>query len=337
MDGDFAVENPGPMGWGVDDTREETEKRLAGVLEESAPELLMRRAPKEPRDAALIQRVRDGMEADGMTGGMHLRYIEPIVFGAFLVYLRQLIGSCVASTAFRLGVIRMLWESFALGDAEEIFGTKLIGQNNIAPFAPYHYRAGRMLGGLNGGDGSFCSSQVEGLQKYGFLPCDTPGLVSDAYPEPQNTRTYREMGNSNSFLNKFAPHGRKHLLNESEPVKSADDARTLITEHFKPLAICSMWAFKPAQTHPTWKLADGTPVVIYQRDRSTSWGHSMSIVGFVDVDGKEFVIVLNSWGDRAHRNGDWFAIPAEVFAAWVRDADCRSYGDIEMTDNQFIK
>ncbi len=329
---DLATDKPGPMGWGVDDSRVDTEKRLAGELEERSPGLLMRRAPKEPLDNELIQKVRDGMAADGMTGGMHLRYIEPIVFGVFLIYLRQLIGSCVASTAFRLGVIRMLWESFALGDAEEIFGTKLIGTNNVAPFAPYHYRSGRMLGGLNGGDGSFCSSQVEGLQKYGFLPCDTPGLVSDAFPEPQSTRTYRQMGNSNSFLEKFAPFGRKHLLNESEPVRDAESAKTLVTEHFKPLAICSMLAFKPSHTHPTWKLADGTPVVIYQRDRSTSWAHSMSIVGIVEVDGKWFVIVLNSWGN-AHRNGDWFAIPLETFDVWVRDADCRSYGDIEMTDN----
>jgi len=226
----------------------------------------------------------------------------------------------------------MLFESFVLGDPEEIFGTKLIGTNNVAPFAPYGYRAGRKLGGLNSGDGSFCSVQIRGAKEYGILPCSAQGLVSDAFPEPQNARTYRTMGNSNRFLEDFKPQAQQHRLMNSEQVRSADQAKELITVHFKPLEICSMWAFAPDYTHRSWELEDGEKVVIYKRDRRTSWAHAMSIVAFVQVGQEWFVIVLNSWGN-AHKNGDWFAIPASLFDSWLRDAECLSIGDIDMRDN----
>ncbi len=242
------------------------------------------------------------------------------------------VHNCVGSAGMRCTSRRMLWESFVLGDPEEIFGTKLPGRDSFAPFAPYHYRAGRKIGGLNSGDGSFCSAQIKGMKEWGLLPCSAPGLESDAFPEPQNTSTYRRYGNSDSFLRQFAPVAKQFRLLESEKVSDADTLKVLVTEHFKPVEICSMWAFTPDYTHSSWKLRDGQSVVIYKRDRRTSWAHAMSIIAVVEHRGKWFAIIENSWGN-AHKNGTWFAVPMELMAQWLPDAEAMSIGDIEMTDN----
>jgi hypothetical protein len=329
---DLATDKPGPMGWGIDEDRLKVEQRLFGELSESDPVLFSRNPIREPLNQPLLDKIKAEQAKDGIEGGLSLRHIEHVVFGGELRWLKQLIGSCVGSAGMRCTARRMLWESFVLGDAEEIFGTKLPTRDSFAPYAPYHYRAGRKIGGLNSGDGSFCSAQIKGMKEYGLLPCSTPGLVSDAFPEPQNTRTYREYGNSDAFLNNFAPVAKNFRLLESEKVRDAGTLKELITEHFKPVEICSMWAFTPDYTHPTWKLADGSPVVIYKRDRRTSWAHAMSLIGVVEHGGKWFAIVENSWGN-AHRNGTWFAIPLDLADTWLGDAEAMSIGDIEMKDN----
>lgn len=329
---DLATDKPGPMGWGVDDDRVDTEKRLFGEMSEADPVLFSRNPIREPISQGTLDKVKAEQAKDGIEGGISLRHIEPVVFGSLLAWLRQLIGSCVGSAAMRLTSRRMLWESFVLGDPEEIFGTTLPGKESFAPFAPYHYRAGRKIAGLNGGDGSFCSAQIRGLKQYGLLPCSTSGIESDAFPEPQDQRTYRAMGNSNAFLEKFAPVAMHFKLLESEKVGDAETLKVLVTEHFKPVEICSMWAFTPDYTHPTWTLDGGQKVVIYKRDRRTSWAHAMSLIAVVEVAGKWYAIVENSWGN-AHKNGTWFAIPLELADVWLRDAEALSIGDIEMTDN----
>lgn len=325
---DQAQTNPGPQGW----LGSEQDQRIFAEGAEREPELFTRRPAKQVDESALAA-VVDLQAAEGIEFGFWLQIIERYVFGEPLNWLAQIIGSCVGSSFMRGATHRTLWESFVLGDPEEIWGTRLVGTNNVAPFAPYGYRAGRKIGGLNGGDGSFCSAQIRGAQQYGILPCSANGLVSDAFPEPQSASTYRRYGNSNQFLDQFAPAAARHKLLETEKVSNASDAKTLICEHFKPLQICSMWAFRPDHTSPTWRLSDGQSVVIYQRDRSSSWAHAMMVNGIVGVDGRWYAIVQNSWGMRAHRNGDWFAIPLELFDQWLRDAECLSIGDIELTDN----
>ena len=58
----------------------------------------------------------------------------------------------------------------------------------------------------------------------------------------------------------------------------------------------------------------------------------MSVVACVEIGGNWFIIIKNSWGN-AHRNGDWFAISLELFDTWLRDAECMTIGDMELTDN----
>lgn len=157
------------------------------------------------------------------------------------------------------------------------------------------------------------------------------GLTSDKFPEPQSTSLYRKWGNSNQLLEQFKDQAVKYPLIESDKVTGADYLKTSIGTHFKPANICSNWGFAPDYKHPTWKLANGESVWIYKR--SGSWAHNMSVIGMVLVNGKWFVIIENSWGMDAHKNGSWFAIPAELFDSWIRSAECMTVGEIDMTDN----
>jgi len=314
---DNSVLNPGEMGWGLR-TQDATdkfnsEKSHFERVALSDPDFILRRATRQ-EDPDMAQRLKDLHGKNGIDGGFWCALIEEAVFGFRLQWLKQLIGSCVASGGMRAMTRRCLIESFLLGDPEEIFGTKLIGTNNVAPFAPYSYRAGRKYAGINGSsDGSYCSAHVKGARDYGILPCSSSGLVSDAFPEPQSTSLYRQWGADNTLLEKFASAGRIYKLLETELIKTVDDAKIVLVEQKKPMMICSMWAFRPREQHPTWRLSDGSAVWIYQRDTGTSWAHNMTVDGIIQVGGKWYVIVDNSWGMTAHKNGSWFVIPIEVF------------------------
>lgn len=334
MADDLASEKPGPMGWGVKEWSEEKthaeEQRVFDELAEAVPMRVRRHAPKEP-NAELLAKVKQIQQANGIDGGFCFLYLAEAVFGHQLQWLAQLIGSCVPSGDMRTTAYRMLAEVFLLNDPEELPGIDITGEDSLAFFAPYNYRAGRKIGGLNGGDGSFCSAHIKGKMQYGHVPCSTSGLNADTLPEPQSTSSYRTWGNSNQLLEQFAPIGKKFPLIESEKLNLAGDAKTLLVEHYKPANICSSWGFAPSHKHPTWKLADGSAVWIYKR--SGSWAHNMSVIGCVEVNGDWMIVIENSWGMRAHKNGSWFAVPIELFHTWLRSADCQSVGEIDMTDN----
>jgi hypothetical protein len=307
------------------------ERRAFDELAEIVPERCMARDPK-PVNQELLSKVEAIQQANGIESGFCFLYLWQAVFGTQPNWLAQLIGSCVGSSQMRVAAYRMAAEVFLLNDPETIFGTTIVGQDNVAPFAPYHYRAGRKFAGINGNsDGSTCGGQSKGAMAYGFLPCSTPGLQSDTFPEPQNTRLYKQWGANDTLLEQFASHGKKFVLMEASAVRNAADAKTQIVDGHKPASICSMWSFVPDYQHPTWKDEQGQPVWIWKRGIQP-WAHAMSLIGYVVVNGKAFVIIENSWGNY-HRGRKWFAIPAELFDTWCRSADCRTTGEIDMSDN----
>lgn len=322
------------MGWGLPEWNErktrDKERRVWAELSQAAPEWVVRHAPKEPNNELLadVQRIQ---QANGIDSGFCFLYLAEALFERQLQWLPQIIGSCVASGDMRTTAYRMLVEVFLLNDPEQLPGIDITGEDSLAFFAPYNYRAGRKIGGLNGGDGSFCSAHIKGKMQYGHVPCSTPGLDVDTLPEPQSTGTYRRWGNSNELLEQFAATGRKFPLIESEKLRGAADAVELLREHYKPANICSSWGFAPDFQHRSWRLADGSPVWIYKR--SGSWAHNMSVIGSVSVGSEGFVIIENSWGMNAHKNGSWFAVPDQLFDSWLRSADCQSVGEIDMSDN----
>ena len=255
---------------------------------------------------------------------MELRYFENLVFNRHIPWPAQIIGSCVASGAFRCLVIRSLIDTLLFGDNETRLGTQITGRNNIAPYAPWHYGMGRRYAGIRGrGDGSTCNGQIQALMAKGFLPCDAKDLTSDRYPEPTNTSLYRDYG-AGQYLDKFAPQAIVFDLLESERVQSYEHTRTKLVDEYKPMMNCSGWAFRPDRKH-----RDG--FWIYTRDRSNSWSHNLSVTGMRRAsDNEEFVRIDNSWPLNAHRDGPHFYIRAEEDDRWARASMRRSYGDLKL-------
>lgn len=334
------INNPGLMGWGLDnetpDQKKLLERQEAEVLASIAPAFCTQQEAKVPVNEGLLKKIVDLLTLDGFEDGYDLTYIAEAVYGEPLEWLAQIIGSCVASGGMRGWTYRSLHEVFLFGEFEELFGTKLPGRESFAHFGPYSYRAGRRLANMNSGDGSYCSVHIRGLMQFGALPCSITGLESDAFPEPQSAALYRRWGGSagNALMDQFAA-AKQFVLTESEEVTAVDQAQKLVVDHKKPLMICSMWAFRPDYQHPTAKLRDGTPIWIYKRDTSTSWAHNMTIVAFLKIGGKWFVKVLNSWPKSSHKNGFWFLIPIEVFGQWLasNNTESRSIGNIDLADS----
>lgn len=338
MSYDRSTAAPGPMGWGerteMMATRYDNERRAFDALANAQPRAMARRAPRTP-NAALIALLRERMALDGQVSGFRCSYIEEVAFGAFLRWLAQLIGSCVASGNMRGWTWRALIEVLLLNDPEELFGTKNIGPQNVALFAPFSYRAGRKFAGINGNsDGSYCSAHMRGQVEIGCLPCSASGLTSDAFPEPQDKGLYRRWGANDTLMNQFKNIAGLYRVLEAEKVTSATQSRETVNEGFKPLMVCSSWAFKPDYAHPTWRDRNGNPIWIYKRNRLDSWAHNMTIDGHVVIESdEEYTWVINSWGMEAHKNGHGFPIRTEEYDDWCRNSEQMSIGEIDLADN----
>jgi hypothetical protein len=328
------MSQPGPMGWGLPNVSEsalhDLEKRAFHDLAKLAPQHLMRHADREPKNDALLQRVRDRVKSAGWDEGMILPFLFDEATKMKPAWVSQKIGSCVASTHMRTTAYRMVAEVFVFNDTEELPGTKFSGPESLAFFAPFSYRAGRKLAGINGNsDGSLCLPNIRGAMQFGHLPCNAAGLTVDAFPEPQREATYRQWGANDTLLNQFAAQAAPFKLLESEPVKSVSDIHTLICDHLKPANICSMWGFK---TTGKSLGGDANGATIKQWSRSGQWAHSMSVVGHVKKSGTEYVIIENSWGNY-HDGSTCFAVEAGEMDRWLKQAECQSVGEIDLTDS----
>ena len=326
-----------PMGWGLPfqtfQDRLDDEARAREQIAKLAPQVLMRQPAKLLANPELLKKVQELMAGDGMDGGFSFLHLHEAVMGKFPDWKPQLIGSCVASGDKETTAARMLAEIHLLGEAESLPGISTTGKPNLSFFAPFNYRAGRKLAGINGnGDGSLCLPHIRGKMQFGHLPCDTAGIDSDAFPEPQNTQLYRRWGASDSLLDEFASAAGVFKLLESEKVRTPDEMFELHTKHFKPANICSMWAFKRGPKHPTWKTRDGEPVYIWERDTRQEWAHNMSRMGYVEVDGSRYAIIKNTWGG-FHDGRSWFAISVDTDEAWLRQAECQTVGNIDMKNS----
>jgi hypothetical protein len=329
-----------PMGWGMPwqtfQDRIDDEERARDQLAALAPAALMRHKAKQVVNDEMLAKVRELMARDGMTGGFSFLHLHEAVTGTFPDWLPQLIGSCVASGDKETTAARMLAEVHLFGEAESLPGTQTSSTDNLSFFAPFNYRAGRKLAGINGnGDGSLCLPHIRGKMQFGHLPCNVAGLASDAFPEPQNQSLYRAWGATDKYLNEFASLAGAYKLLESEKVTDPENLWTLTTKHFKPANICSMWAFRRGHKHPTWKTRDGQPVYIWVRDTRDEWAHNMSRMGYVEVDGKRYGLVKNTWGP-FHDQRSWFPIDVDTDAAWLRQAECQTVGNVNMKNSPSV-
>lgn len=329
----------GKMGWWLDKydnvgVVEDREKRHLDELAAKQPALMTMQAPKVPVQATM-DRMVGLMKKDGIEDGVDLRYLEKMVYGDFLRWKAQIIGSCVASGGGRAVHARTLVEVALLGQLEKTHGQKIIGRDNAATWMPYNYGAGRWIGGLRGGDGSFCGAHIQGLQKYGTVRCDTSGLQSDAFPETQSSSLYRRWGDDRNLIRQFEDEGTKYRLTESVRCRSFNAVKEQLCVHLKPLMICSSYGFQPWKKHSTWE-SNGSSVYIYKR--SGSWAHNMTLIGCVLVDGEWYLIVRNSWGPTAHRGRDWFAINQSTADNWLRQSGtvAMTIGELDLPDVERI-
>jgi hypothetical protein len=311
------------------------ERRAFDQLANDAPGSLMRRRESTVLNTSLRERVHQIQLENGIDGGFCFLFLYQALFGNQPRWCPQLISSCVASGDMRTTVYRMLAQVYLLNTPEQLPGTEMEGPSSIAFFAPYNYRAGRREGNIRGKKGgSLCLPHIRGKMKYGHLPCSTPGLNADTFPEPQSTDDYTQWGRNNRMMDQHVRTASQYKLLESEPINHIDSQRTTILDHFKPANICSNWAFKPDYKHPTWRDEFGDPVWIFTRDTKDEWKHNMSVVGFVTVNDAEYVIIENSWG-QIHKGRRWFCITADEFDTWVHydSSVVQTVGEIDLADN----
>lgn len=240
--------------------------------------------------------------------------LDEFVIQKPLLFLPQIVGSCVVSNSFRGWIIRLMYQIGLLGQAEEYLGRNEFGKANYAFYGPYTYGCARRRGNMKGGDGLYCEVMRESLLKDGVLSCSTPklleiltglGAASDRdLPEPQIEKVYRAFGDW-KYLDDLTPYA-DFTLQECPEITRVDMLKAALQE-CKPTFHCSMIAIKKVGDHK-----DG--FAIHKRDPNDQWAHLMCFHGFFySSDGDLFFRFSNeSWGEKHIYNvpyaevDDWF-------------------------------
>lgn len=327
---------PGPMGWGHEKFNVEQNRivEIAGVDKLAKETDIICGAGDTVGGSAMDPTIEKAIRAQfKFDEGWDFLVAERMVLGLGpeeTWMARQLIGNCVGDSHCGLLSLRIAHEVLAEGDAEEPLGKGMLG----APFIPYSYGVGRMEGNmLGGGDGSYCSSQMEGTLKWGFLPCFVQGL--DQYAGsgdaalPQGTaQANRKFGSSRAEIMKWTDKATKFQMKEAPVAKTAEDAKVLVVDKFTPLQICSGWGF----VYKGFDSKYGVHLYTY----GDSWSHSMQIVAIFAIKGQWFVVIRNQWGMGQHRGspeigipGGCFVLTMEEFAKWMRASEVMGIGEID--------
>lgn len=240
--------------------------------------------------------------------------LDEFVLKTVLLWLSQIIGSCVVSNSLRGWVLRLMYQIAFLGQPEEYLGRNEFGENNYSFYGPYSYGAARRRANMRGGDGLYCEVMRESFLKDGVLSCSTPKLIeilkklgaasSKDFPEPQNAKVYRAFGDW-QYLDDLSGYA-DFTLQECPEITTVDGLKAALQE-CKPTFHCSMIAVKKVGDHK-----DG--FAIHKRDPNDQWAHNMCFHGFFFAsDGELFFRFSNeSWGPQHIYNvpyaevDDWF-------------------------------
>ena len=290
-------------GWtdGKADERDaiDTELRTFADIEAEAPYRFTRQVAREIPAAMLAKWNEFQLSKGRYAGSADWSLIDEFVTGEPLVWLPQIIGSCVMSNTLRPWVARLMYQIVLLGDAFEYLGRNEFGPNNYSLYGPYTYGVARRKANMRGGDGLYCGPMAWALGQ-GVLSCSTPKLIEIVkgrgyagdhdFPEPQSKTLYRDFGNW-KYLDTLKPYA-DFRCEETPTVKSADELWSYLQDG-KPAFVCSMEAINKIGTHP-----DG--FAIHARNPRDRWAHNMSFQGcFVASDGERFFRESNeSWGGK---------------------------------------
>jgi len=174
--------------------------------------------------------------------------------------------------------------SFGAKNVIEYLACQQIALGNLESFHPVHppylYGCGRMVGDFQiRGDGSVGSWQAVAVKRYGTLRSDFQGV-----PEYSGDLA-RRWGAPPGPPATFIDEGDDHLVRQTAPVTTVDDAVTAIDNHY-PLTIASNVGF-------TMEPKGGDRGFHEMRG---SWSHQMCVVFYSHEPELHFGI-LNSWGD----------------------------------------
>lgn len=295
----------GLMGWTDGKTEEREaisrEQRGADRLMADMPVAFNARPPEEPVPALLASWNAFQKSKGRFDGSFDWTLLDEWIHKEPLLFLPQIIGSCVESNTNPALVCREMYQVGLLGQASEYLGRKEFGPSNYASYGPFSYGMARRRANMRGSDGLYCEPMLESLMKDGRIPCNTPKLLEilnarglareQDFPEPQGNagaQLYRDFGNW-KHLDELMPFA-DNLVTEGSYVT---DISQLLEgfEQGKVAFVCSSEAIKKVGTHP-----DG--FAIHAVDTRNKWYHNMSLRGkFVASDGEQFIREANeSWG-----------------------------------------
>lgn len=314
------------MGWAedLDDLADALNREdvMRGQFEADMP-VAARQRPARQANEAMLKKWNDFQKSKGRyEGSFDWSLLDEFVHGEPLVYLPQIIGSCVISNTFPGIVERHMFETVLLGQPQEYLGRAEFGPTSYAPYAAWSYGMARRRANMRGGDGLYCAPMAESLVKDGILPCSTPALLSllkskgldrdKDFPEPQSASFYRALGRW-QYLDDLAPYADFHFA-EVPSVTSADQLWEVLSQG-KPTFVCSGEAIHKVGTHP-----DG--FAIHARNPRSTWSHNMRFAGgFIASDGERFIRQSNeSWGARHIYNRRFDEVAKSYRARRLRSA-----------------
>lgn len=156
-------------------------------------------------------------------------------------------------------------------------------------YPPYVYGASRVWigkGKVGGGDGSIVAWAVQGIED------DTIGILAWDDPDvPQYAGSVAKLWGARGPPAKFKEVASTRVIKLASPVRSGKEARDAICNGY-PVPFGAMFGSN------TIKPKDGRMVARWD----TRWAHAMVMVAYDGSlgAGKEYLYVLNSWGEDAH-------------------------------------
>ena len=229
-------------------------------------------------------------------------------------------GDCVAYSDVLAMIDRLCFESFCLGESDvpETF------------YVPFSYGTSRVYVGGNRirGDGSTGAWSAQAAKTYGYLPTNVEGLrIKASEPLEPDAATTRRFGSSKQEHDKWKDHAEPFKIKNAARVRTAEEAKEMVTVHHLPLTIASGQGFVKRGFDSKYGITLWRP--------GGAWAHQMRIRGIFSIKGSWFVYVGNQWGANYHgKVGDGFplggfVITFEDFARWVPRANVYVRGGMQ--------
>lgn len=267
-------------------------------------------------------------------GSQDWTLLDEFLYQKTLIWLPQIIGSCVVSNSFRGWQIKLGYQIAFQGMPMEHLGRSEFGTNNYAFYGPWTYGDARKIANMRGGDGLYCEALQKSFLRSGVLPCNTPALLNICsklgvsgeknFPEPQEASVYRQFGDWN-YIEELRPYA-DYTLRECPMVR---DLETLdkVLDYAGCTFFCSAIAIKKVGDHK-----DG--FAIHAQNPRDSWLHNQCFHGkFFSSDKRKFYRLSNeSWGPNHVYN-----IPEEEVDRWFKTQrpSAASIGIINGPDSSF--